>query len=816
MGLASVIGSLRVIFGADTAAFERGATEVERRANRIERQFRALGDRFTTLGRQMTVGLTVPLAAFGVAAARAASDAAELQSAFNVTFGDLADGMNRWAEATGNAMGRSTQEIQRGANAFGLYFNQAADTRQEAARLSQQFTVLAQDLASFHNTGVDEALLALRSGLSGETEPMRRFGVFLNEAAVSAKALEMGLVPVNGRLTDQQKIMARAAIIMEATSAAQGDVIRTNDSAANTVRRLTGAWEEFKVKIGDKLLPRITPIVEGLNRLMERFSNLSPAVQQTIVNIGVFAAALGPVIIGIGAVINALAPIMSVLAAVSGAASGAGVAFAGLGAALGPVLAIVAAIAALGAVLYVNWQRIAPVVQDFGEKLSAAVGPHVQQMLSDLKALGTELWTGPFGDLLRAANDKLFEFYQTYMRTVGPPLIAGLGNLARVVSGSFGVVINTLRIVSRLLDGDFAGAWRAAGDAAMSANNLFLGLPARISRAMELLVSGVRNWLVGQLGRVWDSVAERIEQVRAMFFGLYDAVVGHSYIPDMVDGIASHMARLQAVMVEPARSATEQAAEEFRQLTALMDELFPEAARRNAFAAELAVLNNGLRTGRIEAEQFAAAVTRLRQKYSDLPRNGIFGIVPDIAGPDMASVVPDAQATTRQLAEVMGITADGIEAQNVRIVESFAQMAQGALSELDRLVKGIRSGNIVDILSGVLGALDKIGGIFGGFKIGPFSFGGAKAIGGTVNPNRAYLVGERGPELFVPPSMGTIKTNDASAGRTNVQVVPSPLFDVVINGRVQGGVARAAPGLVMAGSQGAQASIARRGMRRLA
>jgi hypothetical protein len=302
--MSAKIGSLHVDATLESAAFGRGADQLQRRLNIMRRDVERTASKLESTGRALSIGLTLPLAAFGIHAVRAASDAQELQSAFDQTFGHLAGAMTRWAEATGDAMGRSTQEIQAGANAFGLYFNQAARTRGEAARLSQQFTVLAQDLSSFHNTGVDEALLALRSGLSGETEPLRRYGVFLNEAAVAAQAAAMGLRKVNGAYTDQQKIMARAALIMQQTRMAHGDVVRTAGSSANQLRSAAAAWQELSVTMGTRLLPVLNPVVAMIGALMNAITSLPGPLRTALLGLAALGAISGPLLIGTAALVR--------------------------------------------------------------------------------------------------------------------------------------------------------------------------------------------------------------------------------------------------------------------------------------------------------------------------------------------------------------------------------------------------------------------------------------------------------------------------------------------------------------------------------
>ncbi len=307
------------------------------------------------VGAKLSIAITAPLAALGVASFKAASDAAELESAFRQTFGSMSDEMQNFAETTGDAMGRSTQEIQNATNTFGIFFNQAAKTRQEAAKMSQTFAVLAQDLSSFYNTSPEVALEKLRSGLSGESEPLRDFGVFLNEAAVGQKALELGLASTTKELTEQQKIMARAALIMDATTNAQGDVARTADGTANRVRAARAAFEELSVAIGQKLIPALTPLVEGVTKALNAFNALPSGVQGALVAIGGIAAVLGPVVFIAGNLVQSFGVLKASMVTAGGAATGLRAAMVALLPTLGLV---VGAVALIGAGFYLLRQRI--------------------------------------------------------------------------------------------------------------------------------------------------------------------------------------------------------------------------------------------------------------------------------------------------------------------------------------------------------------------------------------------------------------------------------------------------------------------------
>lgn len=84
--------------------------------------------------------------------------------------------------------------------------------------------------------------------------------------------------------------------------------------------------------------------------------------------------------------------------------------------------------------------------------------------------------------------------------------------------------------------------------------------------SIKNLVSGVKEWLLDRLSGIFDSVKSKIKAVGDAFFDLWDRVVGHSYIPDLVDDIGTEMERLDSEMVNPAIDANERVGESFRDM----------------------------------------------------------------------------------------------------------------------------------------------------------------------------------------------------------------------------------------------------------
>jgi hypothetical protein len=141
---------------------------------------------------------------------------------------------------------------------IGLIAKGAGLSEAAAAGMGNQFAKLALDVSSFDNVSIEEAMIAIRAGLVGESEPLRRFGVMLTEDAVKAEALRMGLAATAGELSNQDKILARASLIRQGLADRTGDLERTQDSWANRSRMLTGQLENLAGRIGELLLPALS------------------------------------------------------------------------------------------------------------------------------------------------------------------------------------------------------------------------------------------------------------------------------------------------------------------------------------------------------------------------------------------------------------------------------------------------------------------------------------------------------------------------------------------------------------------------------
>jgi hypothetical protein len=204
----------------------------------------------------LVAGTAAVVAGLGYAVVKA-SDLNETISKTGFTFGPAAKTITDAADEMATKFGIGKQTFIDSATNIGLIAKGAGYSKEAAADLGVQFGKLAADVSSFDNVPVEDALNAMRSGLVGETMPLRRFGVMMNEDTVKAEALRMGLVRTGEELTNQAKIQARASVIATALADRTGDLERTQESFSNRTRQVGGQLENLAAQVGAVLLPAI-------------------------------------------------------------------------------------------------------------------------------------------------------------------------------------------------------------------------------------------------------------------------------------------------------------------------------------------------------------------------------------------------------------------------------------------------------------------------------------------------------------------------------------------------------------------------------
>jgi hypothetical protein len=214
-----------------------------------------------------TVGKTI--LEWGKAAVEAASDLQEVQNVVDVTFGSSASEIDSWAKNARTQFGLTETQAKKFASTIGATMKSSGLSGDEIVGMSEDLAGLAADMASFYNMDFETAFQKIRSGISGETEPLKQLGINMSVANLEAYALTQGITKAFDQMSQAEQTQLRYQYLMQATADAQGDFARTTDGYANSMRTLETALDTVKTKLGKPFLD----VVAGATNVVSEFIN---------------------------------------------------------------------------------------------------------------------------------------------------------------------------------------------------------------------------------------------------------------------------------------------------------------------------------------------------------------------------------------------------------------------------------------------------------------------------------------------------------------------------------------------------------------
>jgi hypothetical protein len=245
-----------------------------------------------------TLGQALAGGAFIAGAKRAVDAASSLQQAVGGTsavFGESADSVEDWAQRADEAAGLSERAARELTSQIGGLLKGFGFTNDEAADLSVTLATLGADLAATFGGKPEEAVQALGAALRGETDPLERFGIALNQTLVNQKAVELGLAASTSAVDQNAKAQATLALITERSADAQGQFAREADTAAGQAAISAAKAENAAADLGENLLPIYTKLAEVVGSVADVFGSLPEPVQTAVIALAGVAALSGPV-----------------------------------------------------------------------------------------------------------------------------------------------------------------------------------------------------------------------------------------------------------------------------------------------------------------------------------------------------------------------------------------------------------------------------------------------------------------------------------------------------------------------------------------
>lgn len=201
----------------------------------------------------------------------------EIENVVDVSFGSMADEAYKFASTAKEQFGLSELAAKQYSGTMMAMMKSSGVAQDAASKMSISLAGLAGDIASFYNIDTDTAFQKIRSGISGEIEPLRQLGINLSVANMEAYALSRGITTSYNAMSQAEKVALRYNYLMSVTGDVQGDFARTSGTWANQVRLLTLNFQSLSAVIGQGLIAGILPAIQALNALMSKLMQAANA-----------------------------------------------------------------------------------------------------------------------------------------------------------------------------------------------------------------------------------------------------------------------------------------------------------------------------------------------------------------------------------------------------------------------------------------------------------------------------------------------------------------------------------------------------------
>lgn len=205
---------------------------------------------------------TIPAAAIvgaiglvGKAGLDAASDLQQSTGAVQSVFGKYAQAIIGPAKQAATAVGLSQSAFQTQATLIGSQLKNLGTPMNDVAKITTGLIGKAADLAATFGGPTSDAVEAISSLMRGESDPIERYGVSINQTAIAAYEAAKGLDTSTTAAAKNAKRTAILALLNKQTAAATGQFAREATSAAGAQEIANAKYENAKAALGQRLLP---------------------------------------------------------------------------------------------------------------------------------------------------------------------------------------------------------------------------------------------------------------------------------------------------------------------------------------------------------------------------------------------------------------------------------------------------------------------------------------------------------------------------------------------------------------------------------
>lgn len=441
---------------------------------RIEKRMSATASRMQSIGTKMSLAVTAPLAVIGKSAIDLSVEVEESENLFNVSMGKMAGQAREFSKEVERAMGINAFSVRKNIGVIQAMAKGMGFADEAAFSLAQSIELLKNDLSSFFNLKTEEAFQKLQAGIVGEIEPLRRLGILVDEQTVRQKLLDRGLIKSGQDLSQMQKVLGRYLAILDQTTDAQGDMVRTLFSTANQQRILNERWEKAKKLIGDDLKPLYAGVVFVLRQVIDKFIALEEPTRKNIVKMAGLAASLGLVFLTLGTGLKIITLFASKFVLFSGA---------------------IAAAAAVSYVLWKNWDEIQPKLSNIWNTLKEGVQDLGKSMIDSMLEVASS-WDGTLPGLVKTMQTFWESKLKPYIEnTLVPQLKDAMNRAWNEVPDSWKPLLERLfKLVRSWWDSVFDLVSGVADFIFLSLRDAWKGLEGLWNADLTTIEKAVKDW----------------------------------------------------------------------------------------------------------------------------------------------------------------------------------------------------------------------------------------------------------------------------------------------------------------------------------
>lgn len=367
MELFKLFGTIAINNQEANQSIDDTTSKAEDSGDRVSSAFKMIGGAIATY-------LSVSkIKDFGQQCINMASDVEEMQNKFDVVFQGMEGDVSSWADTYAKSIGRNSNTIKGYLADNQNMFVGMGMTREAGAELSEQMVSLALDLASFNNLEEDQAVEALSKAIMGQSESAKSLGAVLNDNTRALAMQQLGYQGTYDKLTETQKMEVNYQAILNQSTDAIGDCVRSLDSYKGRTIQLQSAKEKLYETIGQMLLPTMTKFAEVLTSMV---GGIQSAVEwfkeheNVAIALGIAFGTITTAVIAYNIAINA-STIATTIATTATTAWGAVMAFV-----TSPISLVVLGIGALITIIVLlvkNWDTIKEKTKETWDKIKEKI-----------------------------------------------------------------------------------------------------------------------------------------------------------------------------------------------------------------------------------------------------------------------------------------------------------------------------------------------------------------------------------------------------------------------------------------------------------